>query len=456
MEVTKILNRWYKWSSKSPSTTSSRAKTTSQGDDESKPTDDELRDRFLEANPDVAFGLGVWRKYEGGVWLETEEAGVKDKVVRVLEAAKPEKVRPTKALMGSVSELAKLRVAVPDKTWDADHDILVCENGALRLSTREMEPHSREHYATARVPYDYDEDAYSEVWEQRVMGELIAENLDLETVAFLKEFAGYCLTVDTSHEIALWFTGRHGGGRSTILAGLGAMLGARAGVLSLSDIERSSFALTNIPGKTLVTATEQPGTFIRGGGVLNAIISGEPIQVDLKFKDPIEVTPRCKVAWAMNELPRVGSPDDGLFRRVKILSIPEIPAKDRDPAIKEEVKVSGAAILNWALDGLQSLRKRGHFDIPKKVRSATDEFREDNDVVASFIEDECVVGEEHWERAAPLYRAYKFWCDAHGHKHLNDTNFGRELRNRGYEKNRDEKGVRRNGLKLRDSGYNPY
>src|SRR5215204_5018225 len=248
-----------------------RSQAKAQGGSESsagKPTDDELRDRFIGQHPDHIFGLGRWRQYDGGVWSSTEDLGVKDLLCRVLEDAKAEKIRPNRTLLTSVLELTKARLAVADERWDADPDILVCANGALRLSSRELEPHSRDHYATARVPYDYDPDAVPGVWEQRVMGELIAQNLGVETVDFIQEFAGYALTPDTSHEIALWFTGKHGGGRSTILAGLGAMLGPRAGILSLSDLDRSGFALTNLPGKTLVTATEQPSTFLRGGGVL--------------------------------------------------------------------------------------------------------------------------------------------------------------------------------------------
>jgi P4 family phage/plasmid primase-like protien len=421
-----------------------------------KPTDDELRDRFIERRPEYAYGLGRWRHYGVGVWEATDELGVRDEVCHILEEAKKEKIRPNRALVLSVSELAKARVAVADEKWDADPDILVCANGALRLSTRELEPHSRDHYATARVPYDYAPDAVPEVWEQRVMGELIAQNLGVETVDFIQEFAGYALTPDTSHEIALWFTGKHGGGRSTILAGLGAMLGPRAGILSLSDLDRSGFALTNLPGKTLVTATEQPSTFLRGGGVLNAIISGEPIQIDLKFRDPIEITPRCKIAWAMNELPRVGSPDDGLFRRVRVLSIPEIPEEDRDPAVKEEVKASGAAILNWALDGLDRLHERGRFTTPEKVRTATDEFKEDNDVVALFIEEKCDVGLEYWESSSLLYDEYKEWSIENGHKPHSSTSIAREWRRLGFEKKRHMNGVRWLGLKVRSKANSAF
>lgn len=164
-------------------------------------------------------------------------------------------------------------------------------------------------------------------------------------------------------ETRVVYTG--GGGRSTFLAGLGAMLGPRAGLLGLSEIQRNRFALADIPGKTLLTATEQPAGYLRTSHVLKALISGEPIQVEKKYRDPFVLVPRAKIAWAMNELPRVGSASDGLFRRVNVLHFEGIPEEERDPAVKSAIEAEGAGILNRALAGLERLRERGRFEVPR-------------------------------------------------------------------------------------------
>jgi putative DNA primase/helicase len=113
--------------------------------------------------------------------------------------------------------------------------------------------------------------------------------------ALLGEFAGYCLTVDTSHELAVWLYGPPGGGKSTFIEGFKAMLGKYAGLLGLADIQRSRFALADLPGKTLVVAAEQPSDYISSSHILNAIISGEEILVERKFRDAFTVTPRAKI-----------------------------------------------------------------------------------------------------------------------------------------------------------------
>jgi putative DNA primase/helicase len=420
------------------------------------PTDDVLRDRFTLRHPDYGYGLGEWRHYADGVWPATSELRVRRDICTVLEDAKVEGVRPSAAKLSSVAELTRVQVAVEDEHWDSDPSILVAANGTIDLTTGELKPHAKEHHATSGVPYAYDPEAHLEAWEERVMGEVVAANLGLDMVGFLQEFAGYSVTTDCSHELAIWLTGKRGGGRSTLIAGMEAMLGPRAGVLSLSDIDRSSFALTNLPGKTLVTATEQPAVFLRGGGVLNAIISGEKVMIDRKYRDPIELIPRCKIIWAMNELPRIASGDDGIFRRVKILEVPEIPAAYRDPAVKEAVKDGGAAILNWAMEGLHRLRKRGGFEVPKTVQDATQEFQQFNDVPAMFVDEECERGLECWESATNLYAAYKQWCIDHGHMPLSSTSAAREWKRLGFSKQRHNKGVRYLGVKIQAAGFTAY
>ena len=266
---------------------------------------------------------------------------------------------------------------------------------------------------------------------------------------FLQEFAGYCLTTDTSHEMAIWLYGLPGSGKSTFLAGLQAILGDRAGLLGLADIERSRFGLSQLPGKTLVVSTEQPSAYLGSTHILNAIISGEPITVDIKYKDPIAIIPRAKIAWAMNELPRVAGANNGLFRRVRVVEFPALPEADRDPRVKEGVKLEGAGILNWALKGLARLRERGKFEFPERVVEATCQFREMNDEPALFVEECCVTGSDHKLRANVLYVAYKSWCHQNGFQAESITRVAADWKRLGFEKSKSHGYVTYHGVGLR-------
>ena len=398
------------------------------GGERATPGDPELAGRWMAAHPLTAWGMGEFRRYAGGIWSVLNIDAARDEIQTVLEAAAVEGVKPTSWLRDRVLEYARIRVRVADETWDANLDILTFPNGTLHIPTRQLLPHDPSNYTTYSLPFDYDPLARADVWDY------VLNTCACDAKDFLQEFFGYALTVDTRHEIALWLYSPPGGGKSTILTGGQAMLGQRAGLLGLADIEKSRFALTGLPGKTLVVSAEQPGGYMMAAHYLNAIISGEPITVDRKFKDPVTIVPRAKLAWAMNELPRVGEAGSGLFRRVKVLQLPVIPERDRDPEVKERIKTEGAGILNWALDGLERLRARGKFDIPACVKDATDQFRQSNDIPAAFVAEKCLTGREYSTQGSLLYAAYKDWCVETGHKYQSSTSIAIEWRRLGFEK----------------------
>jgi putative DNA primase/helicase len=203
--------------------------------------------------------------------------------------------------------------------------------------------------------------------------------------------------------------------------------------LGLADVQRNRFALANLPGKTLLVATEQPSDYIASTHLINAIISGEEIAVERKFKDPFYVTPRGKICWAMNDLPRVGDANSGLFRRVKVVPFPKLE-KEPERDLKDKVKAEGAGILNWALEGLWRLKERGEFHIPASVREATADFQKTNDIPASFVKEACILSKEDRVQSAELYKAYARWCEANGHKAQSSTSIAQHWRRLGFEK----------------------
>ena len=420
---------------------------TQKGPKADPPAHDELRDRLLARHPNLAYGLGGWQRYGDGLYTPVPEAEVKGLTTDVLCDAKSEGVKPTLGAVNSVTALARFRAFVRDERWDHDPDVLVCKNGALHLPNGELRPHSKEHYATSAVPYDYDPEARAPCWR------FLLHSSVCEAQAFLRDFAGYALTTDTSHELAVWLYGPPGSGKSTFLLGLETMLGARAGTLGLADIERTHFALSGIAGKTLLTAAEQPSAFLRSTHIINQLISGEKLRVEQKYRDGYDIVPRAKILWGMNELPRVGDANSGIFRRVKVVAFPPLAPEDRYPEIKAGIVHEGPGILNWALEGLRRLRQRGHFEIPEAVQSATDNFRESNDVLATFVEERCdTTIPEASESSSALYREYKSWCEDTGHRPLSATRIAEEWKRLGIEHYKAAGKARYRGVRVRMSG----
>lgn len=425
-------------------------------------------DELCGSNWLYAVGFEEWHRWSGTHWqpdpggyaLRAEIAALMDAMNREAhdrryEAQTQEQrdwlssyvnaTKRTGARVAGLESLARLRRFVAADRLDAA-GLLNLSNGTLDLARMTLRPHDPADLLTGCLPYAYAPGAAAPGWQQ-VIG-----RIDPDTAAFLQEFAGYALTPDTQHEIAVWLYGPPGRGASTLLGGLQAMLGGRATVLGLADIERNRFALAGLPGKTLAVATEQPADYMATSHVLNALISGEPVVIDRKYRDAVTITPRVKLAWAMNELPRVKSAGDGIFRRVKVVTFPTIPEQERRPELKEMVKGEAAGILNWALAGLARLRARGRFAVPGAVEADTRAFGQQNDVPAAFVDERCRLGPELSTPSRYLYAAYVQWCEETGHKPQSETRIATEWKRLGFEKEKTAYGNLWRGLALGQPG----
>lgn len=388
-----------------------------------------LRDRYLSDYPNTIFGLGEWRRYDNGYWPPVHELLIRKEIQESVTTQRQVAVKVDNGLISSLFAMIKAHRFVQDNRFDRDENLLVFDDCTLDFLTNERRGHLPENYRTSKLPFKYDRDANSPTWA-RFLNTTVGD----EVANFLQEFSGYSITGLTKYEIAIWLYGPPGGGKSTFISGLESMLGSQCGVLGLSDIETSNFGLTNLPGKTLVISTEQPAHFIRSAHVVNALISGERVNVDRKFRDPITFTSRCKILWAMNELPRVDDKGAGIFRRVKLVHFPALEATVRDPRVKEEIQQSGMAILNWSLIGLRRLLGRGYFNVPSVVESATELYKLANDIPKTFVEECCEIDTSAKILAKTLYETYTEWCKETGHKPLSATRLTDEMQRLGFYK----------------------
>ena len=411
------------------------------------PTDDELAEEWMAKYPETLYGLAEWRRYNGkGVWSPITEKRIEDEMLDICQDAKGAGYKPTFFKIKSVMELAKMQVDSPQEKWNSNPGLLVCKNGTLEIDGRILRGHQKEDYITTGVPYDYDPKADQSFWLH------FLKDTIPDAAPFIQEFAGYSLTTDTQYEIAIWLYGPRGCGKSTLIEGFKSMLGTRAGQLGLAQVENSRFGMAGLQDKTLLFSTEQPSDYIKSGHVLNALISGEEIIIERKFKDQETLIPYAKILWAMNEIPRIKEASSGLFRRVKVVEWPALK-KTPDPNIKVQMRYMGAAILNWALDGLDELKMQGSFIIPTCVTEATENFQNVNDVVGMFIDEKCdvMLGDPNYSvQGSILYNYYRTWCEDNGHKPKSNTAFGMEdLHRLGLRKDRKNSGIYWTGIRIK-------
>lgn len=402
-----------------------------------KPSHIEMAMDFIEGRDDIRFGLGSWRTYQNGVWNSVEDLEVEGEISQmVLDYQHNFGVSGASTTVSGVVREAKRNGVIPASEWDRYDNLLACRNGVMDLNTGELMPHRPDYYITAGLDYDYNSTAECPNWNRVLKS--IEERIGSEgpaVISFLQEYCGYALTTQTHLEIALWLYGPPGSSKGTFMFGIEQAFSFLVGSFDLNNVEKNNFALGTLVGKRLVLDTDSDVSYIKDGGVLNKIISGETLTIEKKYKDAYDYEPICKVLWAMNRLPDVNTRHrGGVLRRVKIVEFPAFQG-EKDPNLKKRLQDEKAGILNWCLEGLKRLQERGDFDIPSYVQSAIDAYASDSNPVARFAKETLVESDNPNEKLfnTLVYNKYKKWCEDNGHRPVATNKFVEEMKELGYE-----------------------
>jgi len=86
-------------------------------------------------------------------------------------------------------------------------------------------------------------------------------------------------------------------------------------------------------------------------------------------------------------------------------------------------------IFLWMLQGLKTVIDNGNkVFIPKSLRRNVKKYMFDNDPVAQFVDECCVVGNpKEWTPSKSIYQAYRRFCERFGYKPFGHAKFSHEL-----------------------------
>lgn len=323
-----------------------------------------------------------------------------------------------------------LPVGDPSTRFAAVQNGLVDIEAAVSGKGETLIPHSPRWFSTVCLPFDYDPAATCPTWEV-----ILNRNLDddAELIAVVQEFFGYCLATGTDLHAFFLAYGDGGTGKSATMGALRAMLGD-ANVSSV-PLERlgDRFGLWDTYGKLANIAAEIGEVDRVAEGVLKSLTSGDLMQFERKFKDPVSAIPTAKLAFATNTLPRFVDHSEGLWRRMlivpfnrKVTEAERIPGLDKPEGWAKIGELPG--MFNWSLEGLRRLRRNGRFTKAAAVEALKLEYRKDCNPAAQFLEDN-VREHPHGEiLKSKLYDEYRTYCCNWGFRAVGASNFAKEVR----------------------------
>jgi putative DNA primase/helicase len=141
-----------------------------------------------------------------------------------------------------------------------------------------------------------------------------------------------------------------------------------------------------------------------------------------------EFKPTHTLSLIGNHRPKVKGRDNGIWRRLRLIGFDaEIPDERQDLKLPNKLQKEYPAILQWAVRGCLDWQRRGGLDEPRAVRVATDNYKAEQDVVGSFIDERCMLDKTYKVKSGQLYSAYHDWCEQAGETPQNSREFRREM-----------------------------
>ncbi|MGB7605892.1 MAG: phage/plasmid primase, P4 family [Lutisporaceae bacterium] len=318
--------------------------------------------------------------------------------------------------------LSPLRLEAPIiKQMNLDKRIINLTSGILDLETFEILPHSREYFSSVQIPIIYDKQAKCPKFKRFLM-EVFKDDKSL--IAVVQEIIGYCLTSETCADKAFLFFGKGANGKSVLLKLIAELVGKEnISSVSFADLNKS-FARADLMNKTvnIVTESEVSGKSF-DTEYFKAIVTGDPIRVEIKFGPSMSYSPICKIMIALNSLPYSNDKSDGFLRRIMIIPFTQqFTGKKANKKLLQELKEELPGILNFALNGLSRLRDNDYiFSQCQAVDNALVKYKSFINPFETFLDDCTIVADPVSKITyAALKAAYVDWSFENGHKISSD------------------------------------
>ena len=285
-------------------------------------------------------------------------------------------------------------------------DVLNVRNGLLSVGTPDLRPHDPGFLSPIQLGAAYHPPAKCPAWDK-----FIEATFPSDAHGLPWELAAWLMLPDTSIQKAVLLLGEGANGKSTFLTALSAFIGkANIAGLSLHKLEADRFAAARLVGKLANVCPDLPSAHLAGTSTFKALTGGDEMLGERKYGESFEFRPFARLVFSANHPPRSGDASHAFFRRWVVVPFnrtfdpgEQIPRSVLDAQLADPGELSG--VLNHALDALPNLRAHGFTESPS-MRAAWDEFRQETDPLAVWVDTHALLGPEAMVPKGELLRAY--------------------------------------------------
>ena len=370
--------------------------------------------------------------------LENETSEDYQKRLKAIRTAYEKHLTYSRSNRGTVAGVKQSmhKNSVDISEFDGNDMLINLENSVYDMVSGINIPHDATLKFTKKANVSYDESKKCPRWEQ-FLREIFNDDKDL--IKWIQKALGYSLTGKTSEQVMFILNGNGRNGKSVFLDVVSHIFGdyrtnIQPDSLMVKNSQGANSDIARLKGARFVTTVESNDGMRFNEGLVKQLTGGDTVTARFLHANEFEFTPKFKVWMATNHRPIIRGTDKGIWRRIRLIPFErEFTEEEVDLDLTSKLLAESDGILQWMLKGLEMWQKE-RLGMCEKILMANKEYRQEMDVVSTFIE-ECVnnsLGKE--VKASELYQHYKNYCLQNGFFVLTSTKFGRELDNKGYIK----------------------
>lgn len=337
---------------------------------------------------------------------------------------------------------------------DADGFLLNTPFCTWDLRTGEPRAHSPEDLITHITTVDPDTGG-AELWRE-TLDTIFCK--DAELIGYVQRICGLAAIGQVFLEALIIAYGDGRNGKSTFWNTIQRVLGTYSGNLSADTLTVNTRRnvkpeLAEVRGKRLIIAGELEEGMRLSTSTVKQLCSTDRMMVEKKYKDPFSFVPVHTLVLYTNYLPKVGTIDEGTWRR--LIVIPFRAKIDGQSDVKNYgdylYRHAGGAILDWIMEGARLvIGEKYKIRTPDVVTEAIRHYRESQDWLAHFLGECCELGQGFSVKSGELLEAYRDYCSTTGDYQRSTSDFYTALdQTEGVERRKRAEGIMVYGLRLR-------
>jgi putative DNA primase/helicase len=389
---------------------------------------------------------GIYAEVTPGVNAETRAAIVK-------HARQSEKKNALDHMIDLASK--EPNMSIHSAFLDGNPWLFGVRNGVVDLKTGLLRPVIPNDYITKQGNVAYDPEASCPLWEKFLL-EIMGYNQAL--VDFLQRAVGYTLTGLTREQVVFVLHGAGANGKSTFLEIIETLLGdyckSVASETLMAQRGRTSSGpnedIARLKGARLTATSETEEGQVLAEALVKRMTGEDTLVARFPYaRHSFEFKALFKIWMVVNHKPIIKGDDHAIWRRILLIPFLQIfEGQAQDKSLKQKLMEELPGILNWAIQGCLRWQESGLCP-PAEVTDATREYRDEMDLLAEWMEMDCVISPEREASVGELYSSYMEWCITNKVPQMNRKVSGQKLKSKGFssEKIRGQRAYRGIGVK---------